>query len=503
MIEERKNPGGQIGLATPPVGDDSAAADSGKSASPPVIPTTPLNRYEVQGEIGRGGMGIVHKARDRETGETVALKVLKPEVAADPALFERFVNELRLARKITHKNVCRIYDFSRLFGTACISMEFVDGESLRQVLRRYGSLSVRKAVAIVRQICAGLREAHAQGIVHRDLKPENVMLDRAGNVKLMDFGIARCVEPNSECTTVMGTPAYMAPEQFSGLGFDHRVDIYALGLILYEILTATPTFQAESTGGIVGKQLHDTPARPGRIEPSIPPEVEAVVLKCLEKDPRLRYQTVDELLAALDVPASSFRRTKALRPAEWVLAGGLAAAGLVGAFWLGWNGKPMAPPVVEFAAPAISKELLFPPLLAPAPARPEAARAASSEPNQPAQVSRLASYKFELQESSDYSTVGPVRVRLNKADRKRQMYTVTVEMNDNRIELRDRALFEPVRISHHESHGTLELVVSKIEDNQVQGHLSAPRSLKPLKPVADEDSSSERKRSLFSWLPGR
>ena len=174
-------------------------------------------RYEVLGEAGHGAMGNVYKARDRETGEIVALKLLKPEIASDEAMVARFKNELLFARKITHKNVCRVYEFNRVDGVAYTSMEFVEGESLRSVLNRFGGLPLRKAVGISLQICSGLKEAHAQGIVHRDLKPENVMIDSHGDVKVMDFGIARSMEAVTKLTgTMIGTPAYMAPEQVGG-----------------------------------------------------------------------------------------------------------------------------------------------------------------------------------------------------------------------------------------------------------------------------------------------
>ena len=173
-------------------------------------------RYEALSELGRGGMGIVYRGRDRETGETVAVKVLKPEIAADPSSVERFRSEVRLARKITHKNVCRIYDLNRVGDTAYVSMELVQGESLRLILSRFGTLSYRKGIEIARQICAGLREAYAQGVVHRDLKPQNIMLDAAGNAKIMDFGIARSVEAGPTTTAIVGTPSYMAPSRLRG-----------------------------------------------------------------------------------------------------------------------------------------------------------------------------------------------------------------------------------------------------------------------------------------------
>ena len=197
-------------------------------------------RYEILGEAGRGAMGHVYKARDRETGEIVALKLVKPEIASDQATLERFKSELLLARRITHKNVCRVYEFNRAQGIAYTSMEFVEGESLRSVLKRFGSLTQRKGVELALQMCSGLEEAHAQGIVHRDLKPENVMIDAQGNLKIMDFGIARSMEGMSQLDGgMMGTPAYMAPEQAAGKPVDYRTDIYALGLMLYEMFTGT------------------------------------------------------------------------------------------------------------------------------------------------------------------------------------------------------------------------------------------------------------------------
>jgi hypothetical protein len=246
-------------------------------------------------------MGIVYRARDRETGELVALKVLKPEIAADAGIVERFKNELRLARKITHKNVCRIYEFNRAAdGTAYISMEFVEGESLRRVLSRFGNLGARGGTRIAQQIFAGLREAHAQGIVHRDLKPENVMVDREGNVKVMDFGIARSLEAGTMTATgIMGTPAYMAPEQAEGKAVDSRADLYALGLILYELFTGSTAFKGDTPMAVALKQIHETPPAPREVEPALPAHVEKAILKCLEKNPAKRFQSVDELEAAL------------------------------------------------------------------------------------------------------------------------------------------------------------------------------------------------------------
>jgi len=285
----------QPGRPPTPVPPAALTAD----LTPTPAPASLTARYDILGEAGSGGMGIVYRARDRETGELVALKLLKPEIAADPAVAERFKNELRLARKITHKNVCRIHEFNRTDGTAYISMEFVDGESLRYILNRFGTLSLRKGIQIAQQICAGLREAHAQGIVHRDLKPENVMLDRAGNVKVMDFGIARSIDTGTTTRAIVGTPAYMAPEQAEGRPVDARTDIYALGLILYEMFTGEVAFRGDTPVAVAFKQVHQTPSTPRELEPTLPDYIEKAILKCLEKNPAKRFQSLDALEAAL------------------------------------------------------------------------------------------------------------------------------------------------------------------------------------------------------------
>src|SRR5271163_2385782 len=256
--------------ATVIAGEALSSAAANPSLSPAAIAALGV-RYEILGEAGHGSMGNVYKARDRETGETVALKLLKPEIASDQAMMDRFKNELLFARKITHKNVCRVYEFNRAAGIAYTSMEFVEGESLRSVLNRFGALSQRKATDLALQICSGLKEAHAQGIVHRDLKPENVMIDTRGNVKVMDFGIARSMEVLTRLTGAMvGTPAYMAPEQVAGKPVDYRTDIYSLGLMLYEMFTGKPAFSAENAIAVALKQMREDPAPPRTIDPSVP-----------------------------------------------------------------------------------------------------------------------------------------------------------------------------------------------------------------------------------------
>jgi serine/threonine protein kinase len=258
-------------------------------------------RYDILAEAGHGSMGNVFKARDRETGEIVALKLLKPEIASDQAVMERFKNELLFARKITHKNVCRMHEFNRVGGVAYTSMEFVEGESLRSVLSRFGGLPQRKALDLALQICSGLKEAHAQGIVHRDLKPENIMVDANGNVKIMDFGIARSMEAVTRMTgSMVGTPQYMAPEQVAGKPVDYRTDIYSLGLILYEMFTGAPAFEADNPVAVALKHMREEAVPPHQVDPAIPAYIERAILKCLLKEPANRFQSIAQLEDALD-----------------------------------------------------------------------------------------------------------------------------------------------------------------------------------------------------------
>jgi serine/threonine protein kinase/class 3 adenylate cyclase len=289
-------------------------------AGPSSIPS----RYEVLSQVGTGGMGVVYKVRDLEADEIVALKILKPEIATDPAVQDNFKRELCLARRITHKNVCRIHDFSRSNGTAYASMEFIEGESLLSRLNRLGMLPVNQAFDIARQICAGLHEAHAQGIVHRDLKPANIMLDRRGTVKIMDFGVARLIQNTGPMTgTIAGTPAYMAPEQAELKAMGPCTDIYALGLVLYEMITGVQAFQGDTPVAIALKQIREYPTRPREIVPNLSHPIEAAILKCLQKDPAKRFQSANELDLALQkaararaVPAWRVTVDRELRRAE-------------------------------------------------------------------------------------------------------------------------------------------------------------------------------------------
>ena len=331
--KDRNNPHRQ-----PPAGpDDHPTLDSVASHAESELAA----RYDILNEIGRGGMGIVYKARDRETGALVALKVLRPEVAADAQAIERFKSELLLARQITHTNVCRIHELLRFGNTVAISMEFVEGESLRHILKRFHSLSRRNGIEVALQICAGLREAHSQGIVHRDLKPENVMLDPAGQVKIMDFGIARSAQGGlTQAGALVGTPAYMSPEQAAGKPADARSDLYALGLVMYEMFTGAPAFRADTPIALAHKQIHETPPPPRDLEPHLPAFIEHAIRKCLEKKPSKRFQSVEQLESALrrgpEIEPQAASETEPLpyptdavqwqRRDSWLLGGGVLAA---------------------------------------------------------------------------------------------------------------------------------------------------------------------------------
>jgi serine/threonine protein kinase/Flp pilus assembly protein TadD len=258
-------------------------------------------RYRIIEELGKGGMGRVYKAIDTEIGEKVALKLLKPEIASDEATIERFRNEIRLARQISHKNVCRTYHLSRGRGSYYITMEYVSGEDLKSTILRVGQLSVGKTVAIIRQVCDGLAEAHRLGIVHRDLKPQNIMIDREGSAKIMDFGIARSLKTKgvTEAGIIIGTPEYMAPEQVDAGDVDRRADIYALGIILYEMLTGRVPFEGDTPFSVAYKQKTEAPPDPRKINPQIPDELAGLILKCLAKDREARCQSAEEVQADL------------------------------------------------------------------------------------------------------------------------------------------------------------------------------------------------------------
>jgi eukaryotic-like serine/threonine-protein kinase len=274
------------------------------------------NRYKIEQIIGRGGMGVVYKATDTQLDETVAIKTLPGDVMSrSPEDLERFKREIRLARKITHRNVLRTYDYGEAEGVYFISMEFVRGYTLAELLDEapQRQMPARASVGLTRQICRGLQAAHEQGIIHRDIKPQNVLIDAKGEVKLMDFGIARMAEAADTAAMtqqglIVGTPHYMSPEQVQGKQLDARSDVYSMGVLMYEMLVGRRPFESSSLTGVLTAHITEKAKPPIDLRPDISRAVNAIVMKCLAKDPKERYADAGTLLADLDamqMPAAS------------------------------------------------------------------------------------------------------------------------------------------------------------------------------------------------------
>lgn len=260
-------------------------------------------RYEILQLLGEGGMGAVYKALDREVERTVALKLIRPELASNPAILARFKQELLTAHQVTHKNVIRIYDLAEADGVKFITMEFVEGSDLRRILIDNGKLPATKAIEIIRQVCLALDAAHSAGIIHRDLKPQNIMQDsKTGRILVMDFGLARSMESEGLTQTgaLLGTIEYMSPEQSMGKTLDQRSDIFALGLIFYELLTGKTPYKADTAMASLLRRNQERAIPAAELDSSIPKGLSDIVSKCLERDLEHRYQNVQELLADLD-----------------------------------------------------------------------------------------------------------------------------------------------------------------------------------------------------------
>jgi len=263
--------------------------------------TTLAGRYEIIEELGRGGMGNVYRVEDKKTKEELALKLIKPEIASDKKTLERFSNELKLAHKISHKNVCRMYHLGEEEGVHFITMEYIPGEDLKSMIRMTRQLTVGTAISMAKQVCDGLEEAHRLGVIHRDLKPSNIMIDKAGTIRIMDFGIARSLKTKGITGTgvMIGTPEYMSPEQVEGKEADPHSDIYSLGIILFEVLTGRLPFEGDTAFAIGLKHKSEAPENPRKLNSQIPEDLSRLILKCLEKDKENRYQSAEELRSEL------------------------------------------------------------------------------------------------------------------------------------------------------------------------------------------------------------
>ncbi len=309
MLEELKEKDRLVEyLQAQPMSDAWPAAAAVRADGPLAPGSRFAGRYDIEAVLGEGGMGIVYRAYDQEIDETIALKALRPELGSlDPTLLDRFKQELRLARRITHRNVVRTYDLGETNGIYYITMEYVRGTSLATLIREAGKLEVPAVLTIGKQLCRALEVAHEEGVVHRDIKPHNLMVEPSGFLKVMDFGIARLAEGQKVGMTgltavgvMMGTPQYMAPEQIFGEPVDGRTDLYACGAVLFECLVGRPVFEAPSVVALVARHIEEAPPSPSSLNPAVPQELSRIILRALARRPEERWATATELLRALE-----------------------------------------------------------------------------------------------------------------------------------------------------------------------------------------------------------
>ena len=315
----------------------AVAPPTGAPASDDLQPGTVLaGRYEILQLLGRGGMGAVYKARDTELDRTVAIKLIRGELARNPEILRRFKQELILARQVTHKNVIRIYDLGQADGIKFITMDFVEGRDLRSSLAEIGKFPPEQAAKLMLQICRALEAAHSEGVIHRDLKPQNIMLDAKGRVYVMDFGIARSayLPGMTQTGALIGTPEYMSPEQARGEKLTEHSDLFSLGVIFYELLTGQSPYPGEAPLATLWKRLQEKPKPPIEIDPTVPKALNDIVMKALEIEPDKRWASAREMAQQLEIflgpsAGSSTIFLPAPRTAYWKWASAAVALSLL------------------------------------------------------------------------------------------------------------------------------------------------------------------------------
>jgi eukaryotic-like serine/threonine-protein kinase len=363
-------------------------------------------RFEILAPLGQGGMGVVYKARDRSLDEAVAIKVLRPDFARDPLMAQRFKSEIRLARRVRHRNVCGIHDFGETEGLLYISMEFVEGVDLKRVVREQGALPLDRACDVILQVAAGLQAVHDAGIIHRDLKTPNIMLEPNGVARLMDFGIAKREDSEGGMTVtgqVVGTPEYMSPEQAQGQRIDARTDVYSLGIVAYEVLTGRVPFRGDTPISTILKHIHDPPPLDGPPADRLPASLRNVLRRALAKSPQERHPTAHALAEAIrgahrpghgqqPLSTEALEATTLVRPRgprrerrRWV---GVAVAAAALATAALWALLPARAPTTEVTpAPAAPSSAPPSPAVAPTPPPPEEKPTASSPEPSPSPTS--------------------------------------------------------------------------------------------------------------------
>ncbi|MDL2718058.1 MAG: protein kinase [Acidobacteriota bacterium] len=344
IAPDRKAPPGRSLSRLMPGG--SLASFSGPSTLPEGFEIG--HRYRVVKILGRGGMGAVYRCHDLELDRDVALKLIRPEIAEDPATLERFRREIQLSSRITHRNVLRVYDLGEVEGIRFLTMQFVDGDDLASLIKREGRLPTPRVLAIFGEICKGLSAAHEQGVVHRDLKPQNIMLDSAGTAYVTDFGLAKSLVGTgmTEMGAILGTPFYMSPEQVKGEAAGPRSDIYSLGVILYEMVTGVVPFTGDSPFAVMMARLSQKPKPATELNPDVPAFLQKIMERCMATDPAARYPSADAILA--DLATGTFSTSVLYATQGWKRLlpwAGAAAAVLAAALgtWLWLRGRPVAP----------------------------------------------------------------------------------------------------------------------------------------------------------------